>query len=89
MISLIPNLGKVMEGQLEQSERDNKVAQPLAARLQPEQQHQQRVPTGKTFDTFVAVILVGQIDETVFGEKITQLRKHITSLMYTNETFSS
>jgi DNA-directed RNA polymerase subunit E'/Rpb7 len=60
----------MMERRLERGKCDDEVSKSVTVRQLPEDENQQVVPAGKTFDIFVALVFLNEPLEVVNGKKI-------------------
>jgi hypothetical protein len=62
-----------MECRLERGKGNDEVTKPITIRQLTEDEYQQMVPAGKTFDIFVALVFLNEPLEVVNREEIAQL----------------
>jgi hypothetical protein len=60
----------MMERRFERGKCDDEVSKSVTVRQLPEDENQQVVPTGKTFDIFIALVFLNEPLEVVNGKKI-------------------
>jgi hypothetical protein len=73
---------EVMESELEWCDCHNEVTQSLPIRQLPKQENQQMVPTSKTLDIFIAVILCDEPLEILSWKKIHKLAENVSTLVH-------
>ena len=78
-----------MECRLERGKRDDEVSKPITVGQLPEEENQQVVPAGKTFDILVAFVLLDEPLEVVNWKKVAQLGEYVSTLVHKSLCFQT